>query len=48
MLYAGVPYVFTANHSSTAWIGTDVAQVKISLETNVLENSGNDPLSNIK
>jgi hypothetical protein len=48
VLYSGVPYVFIATHSAGAWDAEDVSQVKVSLETNVLENDGNDPESNIK
>lgn len=48
VLYEGIPYVFISAHSAAAWDMSDVAQVKISLEDNLLENGGNDPLSNIK
>ena len=48
VLYEGIPYVFIATHAAAAWDRTDVAQVKVSLEDNLLANEGNDPTSNIK
>ena len=48
VLYAGVPYIFIATHTAGVWNQAHVAQVKVSLETNVLANDGNDPLSNIR
>lgn len=48
VLYDGKPYVFIATHTAGAWNAAHAAQVKISLEANLLENGGNDPQSNIK
>lgn len=45
--YNDVQYVFIADHLG-AWDAGDVAEVKNTLEENVLDNGGNDPDSNVR